>query len=65
MAVILLLPNISGEHIPSPPVHHQSERQEGQLIHRLGEQVVGIVGRIVYGSLDQAQCLKVPRRGYG
>ena len=35
--VVVRRSNLTGEHSPAPPVDHEAERQEGDLVHRLAE----------------------------
>lgn len=68
MTIVLLLSDVTRKNIPSPFIHDQSKRQERQLVHGLGEEVIYVMSCIIHRPLDQSKGLEMPgrwnRKGY-
>lgn len=59
MAIVVLPGDVTAEHVPSPPVHRDAERQHHQFIHRQSEQVIDVRGRLVDVLVPQAESLQM------
>lgn len=62
VAIVFLPINVTAENVPSPSVHRDAERQQHQLLHRQGEEVVDVRGALVDEFVRQAENLQVTRR---